>query len=115
MDEGKSHSSPEEGGIHRPSKQLRLGGQHKGKETVQQSEAQAWLPAAMLHGQPLMDDATIRESRGGEGALVADALEKSLFLPADMAELRSMSRPEVALNLKRYLGMVGPLVLVYSI
>ena len=112
MDGGKSQSSPGEDEAMRPPKQLRLGGQRKGKEIVQQSEPQAWLPAAMLHGKPLMDDATIRDFRGGEGAHVADALERSLLLPVDMAELGSMKGPEVAGNLKRYLGMVGLLVLV---
>nr|POE91869.1 hypothetical protein CFP56_74170 [Quercus suber] len=64
MDGTKSHSPPEEGGFCRPPKQLKLGGQRKGRKTIQQSEAQAWLPAAMLHDQPLMDNASIRESQG---------------------------------------------------
>ena len=34
-----------------------------------------------------MDNASLRDFRGGEGAYVADALERSLLLPADMAEL----------------------------
>nr|XP_023880006.1 uncharacterized protein LOC111992371 [Quercus suber] len=59
----------------------------------------------MLHGKPLMDDATLKDFRGGEGARVANALERSFLLPVDMAELRGMRRQEVAHNLKRYLGM----------
>ncbi|XP_065631069.1 uncharacterized protein LOC136068188 [Quercus suber] len=59
----------------------------------------------MLHDQPLMDNASMRESQGAEGALVAEALEKSLLLPTDMAELRNMSGVEVVLDLKKYLGM----------
>ena len=58
----------------------------------------------------MMDDATLRDFRGGEGARVADALERSLLLPADMAELGGMRRQEVARNLKRYLGMVRFLI-----
>ncbi|XP_065634094.1 uncharacterized protein LOC136069469 [Quercus suber] len=61
--------------------------------------------AAMLHDQPLMDNASIRESQGDEGALVAEALEKSLLLPIDMAELEKMSGVEVVFDLKKYLGM----------
>lgn len=115
MDGSKSYSPPEEGKFCRPPKQLKLDGRRKGKKIVQQSEAQAWLPAAMLHDQPLMDDASIREPQGAEGALVADALEKSLLLPTDMDELENMSGSEVVLDLKKYLGMVGPLVPIYFI
>ncbi|XP_065624187.1 uncharacterized protein LOC136065225 [Quercus suber] len=105
IDGSKSHSSPEEGRTRRPPKQLRLGDQRKSKKATQQPEAQAWLPAAMLHDQPLMDNASMRESQGDEGALVAEALEKSLLLPIDMAELEKMSGVEVVLDLKKYLGM----------
>nr|XP_023874730.1 uncharacterized protein LOC111987264 [Quercus suber] len=102
---GRSHSSQEEDEACRPSKQLRIGGQGKRKEVIQQSEPQAWLPAAMLYGKPLMDDATLRDFREGEGARAADALERSLLLLTDMAELGGMRGQEVAHNLKRYLGM----------
>ena len=37
---------------------------------------------------------------------MADTLERSLLLPANMAELGSLRRQEVFLNIKRYLGMV---------
>ena len=37
---------------------------------------------------------------------MADALEMTLLLPSDMAELQSFRRQEVFLSLKRYLGMV---------
>ena len=62
---------------------------HQGqeKEVTTQYEPQAWLPAPMLHGEPLMDNASLRDFGGGEGAYVADALERSLLLPTDMAEL----------------------------
>nr|XP_023917447.1 hepatoma-derived growth factor-related protein 2-like [Quercus suber] len=101
VDEGRSCSLQEEDEARRPSKQLRISGQGKGKEVIQQSEPQAWLPAAMLHRKPLMDNATLRDFQGGEGARVADALERSLLLPADIAELRDMRRQEVARNLER--------------
>ena len=65
-----------------------------------------------------MDNAFLRDFRGGEGAYVADALERSLLLPADIAELGGLKRQEVFLSIKRYLGMirlstlVAPLILV---
>ena len=54
----------------------------------------------------MMDSASLRDFRGGEGAYVADALERSLLLPADIADLGSLRRQEVFLSIKRYLGMV---------
>ena len=47
---------------------------------------------------------------------MASALEEALLLPTNMAELRSIRRNEVFLNLKRYLGMVctHPLSLSFS-
>ena len=59
-----------------------------------------------------MDNASLRDFRGGEGTYVANALERSLLLPADMAELGNLRRQEVFLNIKRYLGMVRLLTLV---
>ena len=65
-----------------------------------------------------MDNASLKDFRGGEGVYVADTLERSLFLPADMAELGGLRRQEVFLSIKRYLGMlrlptlVAPLILV---
>ena len=53
-----------------------------------------------------MDNASLRDFRGGEGAYVADALERSLLLPTDMAKLGGLKRQEVFLSIKRYLGMV---------
>ncbi|XP_065634353.1 uncharacterized protein LOC136069572 [Quercus suber] len=61
----------------------------------------------MLRGEPLRDNASLRDFNEGEGARVADALEKSLLLPADMAELNSLTSEQVFLSLKRYVGMVG--------
>ena len=59
-----------------------------------------------------MDNASLRDFRGGKGAYVANALERSLLLPADMAELGGLRRQEVFLSIKRYLGMVRLLTLV---
>ena len=60
----------------------------------------------MLGGEPLMDDASIRDFNGGIGCHVASALEKTLLLPKDMVELRGFRRSEVFLHTKRLLGMV---------
>ena len=43
---------------------------------------------------------------------MADALERSLLLPVDMADLQNLRRQEVFLSIKRYLGMVRLLTLV---
>ena len=60
----------------------------------------------MLGGEPLMDDASIRDFNGGIGCHVASALEQSLLLPKDMVELRGFRRSEVFFHTKRFLGMV---------
>ena len=60
----------------------------------------------MLNGAPLMDNASNRDFQGGTGSHVVDALERTLLLPSNMAELQSFKRQEVFLSLKRYLGMV---------
>ena len=73
---------------------------------VQQSEPRAWLPAPMLGGEPLIDNASIRDYNGGIGCQVASALEETLLLPKDMVELRGLRRNEVFLQAKRCLGMV---------
>ena len=54
---------------------------------IQPPEPQAWLPAPMLGGEPLMDDALIRDFNGGIGCHVASTLEQTLLLPRDMVEL----------------------------
>ena len=73
---------------------------------IQPPEPQAWLPAPMLGGEPLIDDASIRDFNRGIGCHVATALEQTLLLPRDMVELQGLRRNEVFLNTKRYLGMV---------
>ena len=48
---------------------------------IQPPEHHAWLPAPMLSGEPLMDDASIRDLNGGIRCHVASALEQTLLLP----------------------------------
>ena len=59
-----------------------------------------------------MENASLRDFRGGEGAYVADALERTLLLPTDMEELKNTRRQEVFLSMKRYLAVVRLLILV---
>ena len=110
MDGGKSRSSREEDEALRAQKQLKIGHQGQGKGVDAQSAPNAWLPAPMLHGEPLMEDASMRSFRDGEGAYVADASERTLLLPTDMNELKNMRMQEVFLSMKRYLGMVRFLI-----
>ena len=72
---------------------------------TQPLESQAWLLAPMLGGEPLRDDASLRDFNGGIGCHVASAMEEALLLPKDMFELRNIRKNEVFLNCKRYLGM----------
>ena len=53
-----------------------------------------------------MDDASLRDFNKGEGTYVANALERSLLLAVDMADLKNLRRRELFLSIKRYLGMV---------
>ena len=92
MDGGRSRSSQEEDEARRVSKQLKIMHLGQEKEVATQFESQAWLLALMLYGEPLMDNAFLRDFRRGEGAYMADALERSLLLPADMAELGGLRR-----------------------
>ena len=94
------------------SKAAKVGPQGQGKEIDAQFAPKTWFPAPMLHGEPLMEDASLRDFRGHEGTYVADALERSLLLPTDIKELKSMRRQEVFLSMKRYLAMVRLLILV---
>ena len=61
----------------------------------------------MLGGEPLTDDASIRDYNGGIGCHVALILEETLLLPKDMMDLRGLRRNEVFLQTKRFLGMVS--------
>ena len=76
------------------------------RSDTQPPDSQAWLPAPMLGGEPLRDDASLRDFNGGIGCHVASAVEEALLLPKDMSELRNIRKNEVFLNCKRYLGIV---------
>ena len=108
VETGRTCSSSEEE-AQRPTKQLRIShapsrGPERGE--VQPPEPQAWLPTPMLGGEPLTDDASIRDYNGGIGCHVASVLEETLLLPKDMVELRGLRRNEVFLQAKWFLGMV---------
>ena len=60
----------------------------------------------MLGGEPLRDDASLRDFNGGIGCHVASTVEEALLLPKDMSELWNIRKNEVFLNCKRYLSMV---------
>ena len=60
----------------------------------------------MLGGEPLIDDALIRDYNGGIGCHVALMLEETLLLPRDMVELLGLRRNEVFLQTKQFLGIV---------
>ena len=73
---------------------------------VQLHMPQPWLPVPMLGGEPLTEDASIRDFNGGIRCHVASVLEETLLLPRDMVELRGFKRNDVFLQTKRFLGMV---------
>ena len=60
----------------------------------------------MLGGEPLTDDASIKDYNGGIGCHVASVLEETLLLPKDMVELRGLRKNEVFLQAKWFLSMV---------
>ena len=60
----------------------------------------------MLGGEPLTDNASIRDYNGGIGCHVASVLEETLLLPKDMVELQGLRRNKVFLQTKRFLGVV---------
>ena len=83
MELGRPRSSIEEK-AHRTTKQQRTihalsRGSEKGN--VQLLDPQAWLPALMLGGEPLTDDASIRDYNEGIGCHVALVLEETSYSP----------------------------------
>lgn len=62
----------------------------------------------MLDKAHLPSDTSIRDFQQGKAGYVANAVEQALLLPTDMADLRSIRKHEVFLNLKRDLTMVSP-------
>ena len=108
MEIGRTHPTSEEEAQRALKQQKVSHALNRGAERtdIQPPEPQAWLPAPVLGGEPLMDDTSIRDFNGGIGCHVASALEQTLLLPRDMVELRGLRKNEVFLNTKRYLGMV---------
>ena len=60
-----------------------------------------------LDEAPLFNDASIQDFQRGTAGYVVDAVEQSLLLPKDMADLRSMRQHEVFLGLNRDLAMMS--------
>ena len=60
----------------------------------------------MLHGEPLLENASMRNLGDGDGGYVADALGRTMLLPTDVDELKNIRMQEVFPSAKRYLGMV---------
>ena len=69
----------------------------------------------MHGGEPLRDDASIRDFNNGIGCHVASAIEEALLLPKDMAEIKNMRKNELVLENNRYLGMVRSYLLSFFI
>ncbi|XP_023921603.1 uncharacterized protein LOC112033060 [Quercus suber] len=107
MDAGRPHTTREDEDQRAAKQQKTSHGSQRGvdKTTTQSSEPGIWLPAPMLDEKPLREDASIRDFSDGLGCRVASALEETLLLPRDIAELRAIKRNEVFQNTKRYLGM----------
>ena len=108
IETGRTRPSSEEE-AHRPTKQQKISyapSRRPKRGEVQLPEPQAWLPAPMLGGEPLTDDASIRDYNGGIGCHVASVLEETLLLSKDMVELQGLKRNEVFLQAKRFFGMV---------
>ena len=108
METGRSHPTPEKED-QRAAKQQKVSQvSHRVVERAdtQPLEPQAWLLAPMLYGEPMMDDASIRDFNEGIRCHVDSALEQTLLLPKDMVELRGLRKNEVFLNANRYLGIV---------
>ena len=82
MDGGKSYALHKEDKGRRASKQFRVASSGQEKEVDVQPEPQAWLPAPMLHGEPLRDNTSLRDFNKGEGTYVADAVERSCYSPS---------------------------------
>ena len=107
-DASKSHPIREED-VQRAAKQQKT--RHPATRGHEKSDSpypdsQAWLPVPMLGGEPLRDDASIRDFNGGIGCHVASAIEEALLLPKDMAEIKNMRKNQIILDNKQYLGMV---------
>ena len=73
----------------------------------QSKKASIWRPIfTFSSGNPVLDDANLRDPKKGSLGLVAKCLDKALCLPKDIAELRSFKKREVFLALKQDLAKV---------
>ena len=108
MDAGKSRPTREEDAQRATKQQKTSHPLQRGQERsdTQPPEPQAWLLAPMHGGEPLRDDASIRDFNGGVGCHIALAIEEALLLPKDIVEIKNARKNELILNNKRYLGMV---------
>ena len=116
METGRARPSNEEEAHKATKQQKTIHAPNRGAEKADSQflEPQAWLPAPMLGGEPLMDDASIRDFNGGIGCHVTSALEQTLLLPKDMVELRGFRRSEVFLHTKRFRRSEVFLLLFFS-
>ena len=108
VDTGKSRPTREEDAQQAAKQQKISHILQRGQERsdTQPPEPQAWLPAPMHGGEPLRDDASIRDFNGGLGCHIASAIKEALLLPKDMTEIKNARKNELILNNKRYLRMV---------
>ena len=108
VDTGKSRPTCKEN-AQRAAKQQKISHtlqQGQERSDTQPPKPQAWLPAPMHAGEPLRDDASIRDFNVGMGYHVTSVIEEALLLPKDMAEIKNARKNELILDNKRYLGMV---------
>ena len=108
VDAGKSRPTHEEDAQQAAKQQKTSHPAQRGQERydIQLPEPQAWLPVLMHGGEPLLDDASIRDFNGGVGCHITSAIEEALLFSRDMAEIKNARKNELILNNKRYLGMV---------
>ena len=108
VDADKSRPTHEEDAQRAAKQQKTSHPAQRGQERsdIQLPEPQAWLPGPMHGGEPLLDDASIRDFNGGVGCHIALAIEEALLFPRDMDEIKNARKNELILNNKRYLGMV---------
>ena len=104
MDVGKSHPH-QEGDLQRGFKHprgMQMRSAHEADRKVKHPiTTPAWAPPMELNGAPLTYEASIWDFQGGMTGYIAHAMEQTLLLPKDMADLRSLRQYEVFLGLKK--------------
>ena len=109
-----------EGGKNQPPREIELQRAAKQPRTMQTRSAtegdrrvdheaitSVWALRMEVDGAPLLKDASIRDFQQGMTGYVVNTVTRSLLLPKDMADLRSMRQYEVFLRLKKDLAMVN--------